>query len=162
MKKLSFLGLLSILLIIGCKPQSNYTIGDPSSKLAGIAADWQISEVFIVDEVAINKDEADVSKYFTVDNDPFSINFNSESFTYATTGIKGIKYFGNTGEWAFDDNDFPTEILVTPRDGTSPFTLSLLGPIREVDQELQVQYFKGCSGSDPTMSLKLTFNRINN
>ena len=104
----------------------------------------------------------EIKNLSTINNDPFSVNFNSESFSYATTGLKGIKYFGNTGTWAFDDNDFPTEILVSPSDGTSPFTLSLLGPIREVDQELQVQYFKGCSGSDPTMSLKLTFNRINN
>jgi len=161
MKKLSFLGLLSFLLIVGCKPQSNYSIGDPSSKLQGIAATWQITQVFIVDEVAINKDEAEVTKFFTEDNTPFTVVFDKDAFSYTTAGVKGIKYFGANGSWAFDDNDFPTEISVTPSDGTPAFTLDLLGPIREVDQELQVQYFKGCSGSDPSMSLKLTFNRLN-
>lgn len=161
MKKISFILIAVTLLFAACKPQNNYEIGDPSSKVEGIAATWQLTEAFLVDEVAINKDEANVTNYFTQVYEPFTITFNSETFTYNVNGPTGVKYFGANGDWSFDSNEFPTEVNLTPKDGKPAFILTLLGPIREVDQHLKVQYFKGCGSSAPNMSFKFTFNRIN-
>ena len=162
MRTLKYLSFILVLAAWGCKPQSNYEIGDPSSKLEGIRGDWKVGEVVFVDEVSTNKNEGDLTDYFTETNDAFSVNFDSDAFSYTVTGALGAKYLGTGGTWSFDDNEFPTAINFSPSDGTDPYTATLLGPIREVDNTLIIQVFRGCASSGTAnMSIKFTFDRQN-
>jgi hypothetical protein len=145
------------LIALSCKPDVDVPIGDPSSKVDGISDSWTISEVTMVDEVSVNKDELEVSAFFTNQASPISLEFTAASKTYTASGNMANNFFGAGGTWSFDDDSFPTMVTLLTSEGQL-IELNLNGPIREVDQELNVQFTKSCV-DEPRSSYKFKFSR---
>jgi hypothetical protein len=148
--------LLGTLSFVGCRPDNPYEIGDPADRVAGLSDTWVISEVIMVDEASLTKDELDVSDYFLQGETLYTIEFTETNYT-VTEGA-GNNLIGASGTWAFDDVNYPTQIVLTTESGTE-LSLSLLAPIREVDQQLRFQVTRGCAADAPTVSYNYTFNR---
>ena len=123
----------------------------------GISDSWTISEVTMVDEVSVNKDELEVSAFFTNQASPISLEFMAASKTYTASGNMANNFFGASGTWSFDDDSFPTMVTLLTSEGQL-IELDLNGPIREVDQELNVQFTKNCV-DEPRSSYKFKFSR---
>lgn len=147
---------LVVVALLSCRPENRYEIGDPSDKIAGISDSWTISSVILIDEASLNKSQVDISSFYLQGDQLMTMEFTETNYT-VTEGT-GKNFFGASGTWAFDDPVFPTQVTLSPENG-SDIVLSLLGPIREVDQELRIQYTRGCGPDSPTVSYNFTFNR---
>ena len=158
MKKYISLILIVGFALAGCKKERP-VLSEPGSKLEGIHANWEMVEVIQVDEVSINKDELDVSDVFLTN--PMKININSEDFTYTVDNPSGPNYFGNSGKWEFDDNEYPTMITITT-DASKVIELPLVSTIRPQDTYLNFKLLRTCGGSDDAyVGYKFKFARVN-
>lgn len=136
----------TLLLLLGvglaaCKPE-DLILDPPGSKLDGINGTFTLSEVIQVDPFVIGSGNSlDITSVFTGGGTP-SISFNSSALTYTFVPQNGPNYLGNSGSWAFDNDDYPT--LITMNDGTAQYDLKLLHTIRPQDEFLEVQYERSC------------------
>lgn len=133
------------LAISSCKPER--LVLDPApSKLDGIQGTFTLVEVVQVDDNAApgTTDEMDVSKAF-IGTTPATISFNSEAFTFTYNTGSSPDFLGASGQWAFDDNDYPTKIMM---DNGVQYELQLLHTIRPQDAYLQVELQRSCNGAE--------------
>jgi hypothetical protein len=146
MKNIHFLLLGFILLAaFGCKTDPP-ELGEPFSKIEGIADDWELIELHQVDLLTKNDDNSiDLSDMF-IGGTPAKLSFSTD-FSYTGSANSSKMYFPTAGTWAFDNNDYPSQLFITS--GGETVTLELLAPVRErVDPYLHVRYvrpFNGCA-----------------
>lgn len=166
MKKIQSIlkGLIAMLCMVGivtlnsCKDRPE--LDEPGSKLEGINATWEMVEVMQVDIASLAQKPLDVSKAF-VGTNPMKIKFNASDFTYTVTKGSAPNYFGASGKWAFDDNEFPTKITLTTNLGETK-DLPLVRTIRPVDAYLNFSYSRTCANEDaPYISYQFKFIRSN-
>lgn len=159
MKKIHTVALLLMMGSISlhsCK-KDRLELEAPSSKLEGINATWKLKEVIQVDEADALFPEMEVSEAF-IGEDGLEITFNSSDFSYAVNAGESPNYFGTTGTWAFDDNEFPTLISIT-HDGKTE-NLNLLRTVRTVDKTLEFRYYRQCAEAGKNVvSYKMVFER---
>ena len=153
--KLSFLFSLILISFFSCK-EDELSIGPPSSKMEGIHDNFRLIEVIQVDELSSNKDEWDVSEVY-IGNPVAEIAFDTLSFTYEFNPGSALNYIGTDGSWTFDDNQFPTKIIIDT--GGYLMDLPLLRTIRAVDNHLMFQVSRNCSGNN-NISYKYKFERF--
>ena len=154
MKKIAII-LAGLCIWAGCK-RDRKELPAPASKVAGIQDDWVLSKVLQFDE--ISQKELDVSTVY-LGADPTRINFRISGVDTAYTVVPGtsVNYLGTSGQWRFDDNNYPTKLIVT-HDGNT-YHLPLLRTIREGDPTLEIKYTKVCSGKN-VVSYKYIFKRL--
>ncbi|MBI1308065.1 MAG: DUF5004 domain-containing protein [Bacteroidetes bacterium] len=159
MKNLLMLLMLPVLIFTGCK-KDRPVLDPPGSKLEGINSSWILVGVDQVDIASLQQKSLDVSEAFIGDI-AMQVQFNSSDFTYSVTNGSGPNYFGNSGSWAFDDNEYPTQITLTTSTGDVK-VCPLLHTIRPVDTYLQFSYARTCSNADaPYVSYNFKFARTN-
>lgn len=157
MKKQSVLSLLILALfsIIACKKEK-LELDPPSSKIEGISDTWVLKEVTQVDEANPLFPEMEVSEAF-IGNQALEMSFESTNFTYSVEEGDCPNYFGTTGTWSFDDNEFPTLVNIV-HDGKEE-VLQLLRTVRTVDQTFEFQYVRTCENGKRVVSYKMVFER---
>lgn len=147
---------LGVFTLNSCKKE-RLELEPPSSKLEGINATWKLIEVIQVDEADALFPEMEVSEAF-IGEDGLEITFNSNDFSYSVRAGESPNYFGTSGTWAFDDNEFPTLISIS-HDGKTE-NLNLLRTVRTVDKTLEFRYYRQCADAGKNVvSYKMVFER---
>jgi len=153
MKRFSILimTLSAVVLIANSCKKSSPDFGTPFSKIEGIADNWELVELKQTDLLTKSDDKTvDLTQLF-IGSNPASLNFTSSG---SFSGEKGSSrlYFPANGDWAFDDDLYPSKIVITSNG--QDYTLDLLSPVREnIDPFLHVQYvrpFDQCTPPDAT------------
>lgn len=145
-KSILFLTVIGLLVALqACKPEIPTTLAEPGSKLDGINADWTMVAAQIVDENTLNGDSISITSYY-VDDTPPEITFSS-TFEYTVTANGKRNFLGNGGTWAFDDEEFPTMIMLTTNDGEM-IDLTLTTTIRPQDSRLRFNYARNCGATN--------------
>jgi len=141
--------------ILGSCKKDRPELPPPSSKIIGIQDDWILSKVIQVDE--ITQKELDVSSVYK-GRDPMKINFKitGTDTLYSVIPGSSANYLGTSGKWKFDDNTYPTKVIIT-HDGNDSY-LPLLRTIREGDPTLEFKYTKVCRGRN-VVSYNYIFSR---
>lgn len=150
--------ILFTLLVISfssCDKNEIPPIGDPSSKVLGIQDDWTLTKVVQVDLLTpFNENSMDVSSVFIGDT-PAAMNFDANNYTI-NYGSSPEGLLGTGGTWAFDDNDYPTNITLTSNGET--FIVDLNRTVRETDTTLEFELKRVCGGIE-SISYKYIFAR---
>lgn len=156
--------LLALLFLISSCKEDSKPIGDPLSQINGIVDTWRLNNVNQVDELNDKSNNfIDVSTIM-MGSDAAEITFNADkSFTLNPGTIRN--FFPIDGSWAFDDDDYPSQIILTDTNGET--ILDMLSPVREnVDNRLEVKYIRpinDCAdleGKRGAISYEYYFERI--
>lgn len=145
--KYSFIVLITLAIsVLGCKKEPEVPFGEPSSKIEGINAEWMLVAAQLIDENTINRDSISLTDYYLSGEAPM-ISFDSKTFEYAVTAHGKKNFFGIGGTWAFDDDEYPTKIILNDAElGT--VEVMLTSTIREVDTRLRVNISRDCGGTN--------------
>lgn len=152
----SFLAIMALAFVVSaCKPEE-IVLGPPPSKLDGINDTFTLSAVTQVDENARpgTTKTLDVSSAFTQGALP-SITFNSADHSFSYSAGDAPDYFGASGTWDFDNDDYPTKITMSTG---VVYDLKLLHTIRPQDEFLDVELSRSCDGS-ASVSYRYSFKR---
>lgn len=126
----------SLIFLIGCTSTINdLEIGEPFDNAAAIVDQWDLVEVRHVDDLDINKRYTDVSNFFLASS--AEIEFTESSFTYLHGS--GPNYLEDSGNWAFDDPDFPEALTLN-----TSTELVLKEPIRSFSDTLVLILERKC------------------
>lgn len=140
-----------------CKPQPEGELGEPFDKIAGLTGTWELSSFTQQDLNNPIQETRDLS-YLYLDGapSPLQVVFNSDG-TYSVDITQGRNYFGEGGDWSFDDLDVPTFLLLET--GTESLTFNMASMVRSFDQTMQIEIRKGCSDVE-TVIYAFVFNRV--
>ena len=121
--------LLTVSLLISSCKTSTPEIGEPFSKIEGLSDDWELIQLKHTDKLSkADENFVDLSAAF-IGATPMQMSF-SNDFTFSVSSGSSFNKFPMTsGTWAFDDNDFPTKVLISGNGET--VELQLLEPVRE-------------------------------
>jgi hypothetical protein len=137
-------GLLILFVISGCKKEFA-DVGDYPSKVEAMAGTWKAGKVIQVDYDALEKGENlyqwDVSSSFNLTD--FTIAFKSDG-TFQITGTAHNFAKISSGSWAFDNNAFPSKILLTNAGTNDAF--ALLAPPRTGFDMCTISYDRMSNG----------------
>jgi hypothetical protein len=155
MKNTLLITLLFALTFGACK-KDRPKIGDVQSKVDGIAATWTIKNVMVKDMRDPLQTSLDITPFYKKSN-PMRITF-TISKTYSVQAGDGKNVFGTSGTWAFDDDQFPTEIRLTSNGNT--IVMPLVNTIRPSDKLLKLDYSNIDCGERVISKYLFTFERI--
>jgi Domain of unknown function (DUF5004) len=152
--------LLLILVVAGsCKKDVIPPIGEPASKLAGINATWRLTKVEQFDEkVAGDSKTFDITSFFTTGAAP-TIQFDSAAKTFQYNAGTAPNFLGVSGLWRFDDDNYPTVILVKESTAGRERSWVLGGPTRPVDTQLKLRISRNACAADASYAYLFTFTR---
>jgi hypothetical protein len=137
-----------LFLLLGCNsPIDSLEIGEPFDKSTAILDDWTLQSVDHVDNLDLNKPSIDISALFG----DGALLVTESSFTY--TQSSGPSFFGNSGNWAFDDADYPTYFILN-----SSTQLKLGQPIKASNDTLILVFERLCE-TKVISSYKYLFTR---
>lgn len=133
-----FLALLALL--PACQKDNIPPLGTPYSQVEGINDDWKLVGILQVDELTGGTlRQLDVSSLLLGGN-PATATFSSGDRTFSATPNDSRIYLPSSGTWAFDDDTYPTKLILTDGNGNVS-ELPLQRPARErVDQNLVVKF----------------------
>lgn len=114
--------------VYSCKTDTP-EIGEPFSKIEGLSDDWELIQLKHTDILSkVDENFVDLSASF-IGVTPMRMSFKND-FTFSIAPGSSFNKFPMTnGTWAFDDNDFPTQVRLTGNGET--IELQLLEPVRE-------------------------------
>ncbi len=139
MKRYLILIILAFAFIMQTCTKKEPLIGEAFSHVKGISDTWLLTNVKQTDEIAESA-ALDVSDVM-LGTDPSKIVFNEADRTYTLTSGTSIQYIPSSGTWAFDDDNYPTNVILTS--GGNTYTLNLQKPVREkVDDILEFKYIR--------------------
>jgi hypothetical protein len=153
----------SALAFTGCKPEVKGELGEPFNKVKGFTGTWEISQFLQQDVNNPINEERDLSEFYLVENeDVLRLTFNESPRTYSYTAGAGRNYFGNGGTWKFDNDEFPSYLIL--EDPADTLTLDLGSIVKDTDNRMSLELPRYCidgtGGSTKTMVYKFFFNRI--
>lgn len=158
MKKHSIILTLVLAVLVGltgCKKEE-YVLDPAPSKLEGINGTFSLAKVMQVDQLTFDVNNSlDVSSVF-VGETPARITFDSDAGTFSYDSGSTIDFIGGSGSWSFDNNDYPTKIMMN--NGADTYEVTLLRTIRPQDN-LEFQLDRMCSGT-LVFSYQYFFERI--
>jgi hypothetical protein len=133
----SLLLITGLFLVFSCKKPEIAELGPPTDFLKVVTGIWKTVKVTQVDEIAKAKFQEPVSRDRTDDMNftDYTITFNSEGgipSSFIIDAGNAPNFVDSTGTWKFDNNEYPTEILLTKTGATGPTsTFKLIGPPRD-------------------------------
>lgn len=158
MKNLTYIFLVVLLFFSSCKPDIPSDPGEPFDKVAGLNGTWVLHSFIQQDLNNPIKEERDLSKYYVVEGtNPLSITFNASDKSYSIDITEGKNFFGDGGEWNFDNDQYPS--FVTLESGSETNVFGLGSVVREFDNTLTLQLEKGCSETELNVIYKFIFER---
>jgi len=136
-----------------CQPELSGPIGEPFNKLEEIQGDWKLVKVVqhdpISEKLNLKLYQMDISErlpdLFQNITAKFSLSENGEATNFEFNIGDAPFYVDTVGTWKFDDNQFPTKVLLTHPDSLTITSSLDLGSVPQ-----------------PGMPIKLKFNRIHN
>jgi len=145
------LSLILAIAFLSCEPVQYGEIGVPFSKIESIEGTWIATQVIQLDETAIAQGglytEMDFTDLYNFTSYAITFNLDADtlpsSFSVETGGAPS--FIDLMGTWAFDDNDFPSEILFTLPDSASYTSkMRLIAPPRDQNPlRMKYQRFSG-------------------
>lgn len=166
MNRKLYIALLAIatLAISACKKEYE-EIGIPASKIEGLKSKWVLSTFSVVDKGGIIEEKLDMTDFFSptaLPNITFSILDADTTFVSDTSGL-AMNVFGiPEGRWRFDDNNFPTKIIIMTNDKTIIDEFKLNAPIKVFDTKLKISKDVVCEGGNVVYSYDIIMNRASN
>ena len=154
-----------VLVLTACEPVEYGELGVPFSKIDGIEGTWVATEVIQVDETALAQGglytEMDLTDVFNFSNYTITFNTNSgQPFTFTVSPGGAPNFIDTEGTWAFDDNQYPTEVYFTLPDSSNYTSeMRLIAPPRE-QNPLRIK-FQRYSGGKLIVSYRYTFEKQN-
>jgi Domain of unknown function (DUF5004) len=154
--------------ISACKKEYE-DIGLPASKIEGVTSKWIVSKFLVTDKGGILEESLDMTDFYT--SDPvknalptitFSISGTDTLFSCDTANLALNIFEVPGGRWRFDDNNFPTKIILMKDDKSLLSEFSLLAPIRPIDQNLKISKSTVCTNGKTIYTYDLVMNRITN
>lgn len=159
--------ILTVLLIaigfVACKKTIEGELGEPFDKVKGLSGTWELAKFEQQDLNNPIQETRDLSSFY-IDGQvtPLQITFGSDR-SYDVALEMGKNYFGTEGTWSFDDEDYPSFLILDTGADTLEYNLGAV--VREFDNTLQIDYLRGCEDSNgnftETVVYKFIFNRIN-
>jgi hypothetical protein len=149
MNKIRLLAMLPLfaLLLNGCKENIEGELGESYDKVAGMNGTWELTKFSQIDLNNPIKEERDLTEFYIIDGiTPMQIIFDSNEKSYEVLISAGRNYFGPSGTWTFDDNEYPSFLLMD--DGTTERSFELGRVVREFDNSLVIDLRRGCSDAD--------------
>lgn len=141
----------------GCKPEITGELGEPFDKVAGMTGTWVLTSFTQQDLNSPVKEVRDLSHFYIDGNTtPLQLTFAADG-TYDVALELGKNYFGDGGNWSFDDPDYPSYLELY---STDTLVYNLGGMIRPFDNELNIEFRRDCSGTT-TVVYTFSFNRQN-
>ncbi|MGY6560787.1 MAG: DUF5004 domain-containing protein [Luteibaculaceae bacterium] len=140
---------LAALLFVTSACQKELELGPEPDRNAGLSGTWTLTRVVQVDFTDPARRTRDVSRFFIDESNPqtarqISFNAVNRTFTLSEGGL-GPNYLGGSGTWSFDDERFPSRILVTrENEGTAFWVLN--SPIRPQESRLRFSIVRSCDG----------------
>lgn len=127
-------------LLPACQKDNIPPLGTPYSQVQGINDNWKLTGIIQVDELTGGTfRQLDVSGLLLGSN-PATANFNASDRTFSASANDSRIYLPASGTWAFDDDTYPTRLILTDGGGNVS-ELPLQRPVRErVDQNLVVKF----------------------
>lgn len=151
-KTFSFYFLLCLFFIVAvtsCNKTTELPIGDPYSKVEGINGSFKLSKVTQVDErTTALVNTLDISNAFIGDT-AMQMSFNSTNKTFSITPGSTPNVFKVTsGTWRFDDDTYPTKLILTSNGVDIDMPLS--STIRVTETKLGVKFTRLLRGKAAT------------
>lgn len=163
-KKILIVLAIASLAINACKKEYE-DIGTPASKIEGVTSKWVLTTFKMTDKGGILDEQMDMTDYYTnnsqMPNITFTINGADTTFTCDTAGVILNLFKVANGRWRFDDNNYPTKILLLADDKSAITEFNLLAPIRKFDNTLSISQATKCSGNT-VYTYDLVLNRVSN
>lgn len=156
MKKL-LIGIFTITALAACKKEIK-EIGTPANKVDGLKASWVLAKCVLIDEKSLTREANDITNFVSANGlaKP-NIIFTESNYSVDTTN-QVYNIFGVTnGSWTFDDDAYPTKIILTPAVGDI-VELPLGGPTRPTDIYLKIKKVVLCT-NEATFSYNFDFIR---
>lgn len=154
------IAVLAIALMLGvssCKPEPEGELGQPFDKVAGMIGTWELASFTQQDLNNPIQETRDLSYLYQEGaSSPFQLLFNTDG-TYAVDISQGKNYFGEGGDWTFDDLDVPSILILDT--GSETLNFDLASVVRTFDQSMQIEIRKGCSDVE-TVIYAFSFNRV--
>lgn len=157
------LGMVAAIVMIcislaGCKPTTEGELGEPFDKSTGIAGTWELVSFTQKDLNSPVQEVRDLSTFY-IDGTvtPLQLTFDPNG-SYQISLEKGKNYFGEGGDWSFDDPDYPSFIEFQTDADTLVYNLGSM--VRSFDSTMKIEFRRSCSGSE-TNIYTFEFNRLN-
>lgn len=158
---LPLLAVVMALAAHGCKPEIQGELGDPIDKRAGFLGTWELASFTQQDLNNPVKEVRDLSHLYIQDGiQPMRMTFNEDD-SYTIAQEIGRSYFGEGGDWAFDDPAFPTFLILRGAADTLQYNLGRT--VRPYDNEMAIEYRRSCGEGGArveTVIYTFNFNRI--
>lgn len=163
MKKTLIFGLLA-LGVIACRPEPYEEIGQAYSVITGIDGKWDLSMVEVEDRSFPQWETMDISDHFVgaLGSNEVSIDFDADARSYniSANNLDGLPFTSLNGTYAFDDEEYPSNLYLFTPGSSDTTTVALAGMVRAIDPELKFQELK--SSCDEVYARYIyTFNRSN-
>ena len=153
--------LLLLLGLTGCKEEITGELGDPIDKREGFLGTWELSSFTQQDLNNPLKQTRDLSTVFIQEGtQPLRLTFNDDD-TYTIAQEVGRDYFGEGGNWSFDDPEFPTFLKLFGDTDTLQYNLGTT--VRPYDDQMTIEYRRSCGEGGAlleTVIYAFIFNRI--
>lgn len=149
--------ILFLTLLASCAQDDIPPLGEPSDKLEGINDEFELDQVIFYDNITPFDDNSlNVSEEF-IGSEPLTIVFDKDEMIYTVDPGTTLNFFGQSGNWKFDNAEFPTYIIFEPENLEPELRTKLLRTIRPQDEQLQIIIGGGCDKT--SVSYELYFNR---
>ena len=154
--------LLGVLSLSSCKKTIEGELGEPFDKVSGMAGTWQLTTFSQTDLNNPIQEKRDLSRFYIKDGiTPLEITFTKAGRTYETDIEFGKNYFGTSGTWGFDNEEYPSYLLLYGETDTLQFNLGSV--VRSFDQTMSIELPRGCSlnkaDAVPTVVYTFEFTR---
>ena len=146
--------------IIACRPDIK-EIGEPSSHVTGIEGTWEVNRVDLVDLALDLPEEMEITEFYLDGTSaPLTISFDYNAKTYEVIEAgAGTSFLGTNGTWAYDDPEYPTEMIVVTN-ASETLNLSLTKMVRASDAEMGFELKREkCAPGDHNVAYKYNFTR---
>lgn len=161
----SIIALLAFALLLpACKEKIEGEIGEPYDKVAGMNGTWELTNFIQKDLNNPVKEERDLSSFYIQGGiTPLQLTFDSNDRSYDVALELGKNYFGTGGTWAFDDDLYPSIVILFDETDTLQFDLGRM--VRTFDNTLSIELPRGCglgtADATETVVYKFEFTRVN-
>lgn len=153
-------GLLIGMMATSCQKEYK-EIGEVPSKIEGISASWTLRSCTVIDKAAIVEESLEITPFLLSGTKAPNIRMYIEGgqgfYTCDNDGVAFQFFGGASGQWAFDNAEFPKKVIFTPT-GSTPFEMPLAAPIRPTDSYLQLDQSIKCGGKEKFV-YRLSFTR---
>ena len=131
-----------LLVAAACRPEIKGELGPQYDLSKGLQGTWSLNAVEVEDRSFPTFTTQSFTDYFQ--QNAVSISFQTESQTYTVTGPEKGHPFGKGGDFAFDDPQYPSQIILYQDKDTA--TLQLGNMVREIDPAMTLRDMKSACG----------------